>query len=115
MRQTREAFWWSLFSAGGVLSALFLPAIILVTGFVLPFMTGDAPEAAYEQVGGLMSFWLVRLVVFGVIMFTMFHCAHRIRHVLIDVGARPLAPMLSICCYGGAMVGTVVTAIILIK
>ena len=115
MKQTREAFWWSLFSAGGVMSALFIPALILVTGFLLPFMTGDATEAAYEQVGALVSFWLVRLVLFGVIMLTMFHCAHRIRHVLIDVGARPLAPMLSFCCYGGAMAGTVAAAIILIR
>ena len=36
MTYSREAFWWSLFSAGGVLAALFLPAIILVEGVLDP-------------------------------------------------------------------------------
>lgn len=114
MRQTREAFWWSLFSAGGVMAALFVPAFVLVTGFVLPFMTGEGTEAAYERVGEAVSFWLVRLVIFGVILLTLFHCAHRIRHVLVDVGLRPIAPLLALCCYGAAFVGTIVTAIVLL-
>ncbi|MES4792526.1 MAG: fumarate reductase subunit D, partial [Chloroflexota bacterium] len=30
--RSNEAFWWSLFSAGGVISAFLLPITILITG-----------------------------------------------------------------------------------
>ncbi|MYG81195.1 MAG: hypothetical protein F4187_05235, partial [Gemmatimonadetes bacterium] len=43
-RPSGEAFWWALFSAGGVMAALFVPAFVIVTGFLLP--TGDEMVAA---------------------------------------------------------------------
>ncbi len=36
MKRSNEAFWWSLFAAGGVLAALFVPVLVVMTGFVLP-------------------------------------------------------------------------------
>ena len=36
MKRSSEAFWWALFSAGGVMAALFVPAFVIVTGFLLP-------------------------------------------------------------------------------
>ena len=32
MKRSSEAFWWALFSAGGVMAALFVPAFVIVTG-----------------------------------------------------------------------------------
>ncbi len=115
MSKSNEAFWWSLFSAGGVMSALFIPVIILVTGFLLP--TTDSARAVehYEHVSSIVGWWPVSIVLLGVISLSMFHCVHRIRHVLMDFGLRRFDLMLMIICYGGAFSGTLATAYLLWK
>ncbi len=115
MSKSNEAFWWSLFSAGGVMSALFIPAIILVTGFLLP--TTDSPRAVehYEHVSSSVGWWPVSIVLLVVISLSMFHCVHRIRHVLMDFGLRRFDLVLMIICYGGAFSGTLATAFLLWK
>ena len=45
---------------------------------------------------------------FTVIFLSLFHCAHRLRHTLMDVGFRHLARILMVVCYGGALAGTIV-------
>ena len=110
MRSSKEAFWWSLFSAGGVLAALCLPAFIAVTGFVLPFSGDEDFEARYGRIHELVSLWPVRLGLFIVVLFSLFHCGHRIRHILMDLGLRSAPVTLPVCCYGGALVGAVLIA-----
>ena len=109
MHHSREAFWWSLFSAGGVMSALFIPAFMIVTGVVIPRADAADPAAAaaaWERIHGMVSWWPVRIAVFAVLVLSLFHCAHRIRHILIDVGLRSAAAHLAVVCYGGALVGS---------
>ncbi len=115
MTYSREAFWWSLFSAGGVLAALFLPAIILVTGLFLPFFSGQDVDAVYGRLHDTLSLWWVRCVVFVVVFLSLFHCFHRIRHILMDLGLRHASTTLSLCCYGSAGVGTVLIAVLMIR
>ena len=102
-----------MFSAGGVMAALFIPAIVLTTGFLLP--TEDATVAAerYQQLNGAAGWWPVKIVLFGVISLSMFHCAHRIRHTLMDLGLRAFTGLLMLICYIAALAGTVVCSIIL--
>ena len=114
MTRSNEAFWWSLFSAGGVMSAIFIPALIVITGLVLPFMAGDDPAAHYERLDGVVSSWIARLILFGILMLSFFHCAHRIRHILFDLGLRHTGMLLSVVCYGAAILGTVLAAYILV-
>ncbi len=96
-KKSNEAFWWSLFSAGGVMSALFLPVMVILCGLVLPWQSGvHDRRAAYEHIHGLVSWWPVRLVLAGVIALSFFHVAHRIRHVLIDLGWRHQTAPLSL-------------------
>lgn len=113
MKRSSEAFWWALFSAGGVMAALFVPAFVLVTGFLLP--SGDAAVAAERAAGfaGVVGWWPVRIVLLGVIALSLFHCAHRIRHTLMDLGLRRLSGLLKLPCYGGALAGTVWAAMLL--
>ncbi len=112
-RPSGEAFWWAIFSAGGVMAALFVPAFVLATGFLLP--SGDAGTAA-ESAGRLevlAGWWPVKLVLLGVIVLSFFHCAHRIRHTLMDLGLRRFAGFLKLPCYGGALAGSVWAALVL--
>ncbi len=115
MSKSNEAFWWTLFSAGGVMTALFIPAIIVATGFLLP--TADSAVAAerFEHVYSAAAGWPVRVVLFVVLGLSFFHCAHRIRHTLMDLGLRHIVGLLMLVSYGGASVGTLAAAILLWK
>ncbi len=113
MSKSHEAFWWSLFSAGGVFAALCIPALIVATGFLLPNSDPDAAAERAAQLHGVVSIWPVRLGLLLVIFLSFFHCAHRVRHTLMDVGLRGLARPLMIVCYGGALAGTAVAAVLL--
>jgi len=113
-KKSNEAFWWSLFSAGGVASAMFIPAFLVVVGVVLPNQYLDDPRASYEHLFGLVTWWPVRLLLLGVIGSSFFHAGHRIRHVMIDLGWRHHTAPLSLVCYGGAMAGAATTAWIIL-
>lgn len=115
MSKSNEAFWWSLFSAGGVLAALCLPAIILATGFLLPTQDTAHGVNRYEQVQQVVAFWPVRIALLLVISLSFFHCAHRIRHTLMDMGLRSFEPVLKLFCYGGAIAGTVAGVVVLLN
>lgn len=104
-KKSNEAFWWSLFSAGGVASAMLLPVLLIVVSVVLPKQYLQDPRAGYEHIFGLVSWWPVRVVLLGVIGTSFFHAAHRIRHVMIDLGWRHHTAPLSLLCYGGAFAG----------
>ena len=105
-KKSTEACWWSLFSAGGLMAALFLPVLVVLCGVVLPWQSGEYDRrAAYEHIHGLVTWWPVRLVLAGVIALSFFHVAHRIRHLLTDLGWRRHTAPLSLVCYGGAIAG----------
>lgn len=97
------------------MAALFVPVMVLVTGLVLPFLATGDHEARYIQATSLVSSWLVRIVLFVVIFLSFFHCAHRIRHVLMDFGMRWAGVALMICCYSGALAGTVAAGFVLAR
>ena len=113
MKHSREIFWWSLFSAGGVLSALFVPVMIVATGFILPRGASD-PAATWERVHGAVSWWPVRIVLFGILAMSLIHCAHRVKHILMDLGLRGISPALAFVCYGGAFAGAAMAGYVLV-
>ena len=113
-KKSNEAFWWSLFSAGGVASAMFIPAFLIVVGVVLPNQYLDDPRASYMHLFDLVTWWPVRLLLLGVIGSSFFHAGHRIRHVMIDLGWRHHTAPLSLLCYGGALGGAATTAWIIL-
>ena len=112
-RPSSEAFWWALFSAGGVMAALFVPAFVIVTGFLLP--SGDAAVAAERsaQFAAAVGWWPVKLALLGVVSLSLFHCGHRIRHTLMDLGMRRSSGVLKVPCYGGALAASVWLAMLL--
>ena len=112
--KSNEPIWWSLFSAGGMATALFLPVLIVITGVLLPL--GEADEAlAYERIRPIVAHPIVKLLLFATISLTFFHWAHRFRFTLVDIGLRKVSTVISICCYGGAIVGTFLAVLVLWK
>ena len=112
-RPSGEAFWWALFSGGGVMAALFLPAFVIVTGFLLP--AGDPAVAAQRAAAfaQAVGWWPVKVALLGVITLSFFLCGHRIRHTLMDFGMRRFSGALKLPCYGGALAASVWAAMVL--
>ena len=106
-----EAFWWSIFSAGGMLAALLVPIHIFLLGFVIPFWWGSMDTFGYERMHALLSHPLAKLYLVVFFTFPFFHCAHRIRHTLYDTGWREQQKPIAFVCYGGALLGTLVAAV----
>ncbi len=95
------------------MAAIFVPAFILVTGFVLP--SGDAAAAAQgaQRLAAIAGWLPVKLLLLGVVALSLFHCAHRIRHTLMDLGMRRMSGFLKLPCYGGALAASVWVALVL--
>jgi fumarate reductase subunit D len=109
MKKTIEPFWWALFSAGGVISALFLPVHVFVNGLVIPLAGIEAPS--YESFLALARHPLTRLYLFGLISLSLFHWAHRFRFTLYDgLQLKHLDRLITVLCYGSAVIGTLVAA-----
>ena len=107
MRKSNEPLFWSLFSGGGMLAALLAPALIVVTGFLVP-----ANAVSFARLHAIVTNPAGRVVLFGVAALTFFHWAHRFRHVLIDVGLRRFSLALAVVCYLAALGGTIWAGIV---
>lgn len=91
-----------------MVGALFVPALIVITGFLFPF--GRPDDAARVQ--GLINHPLTRIFLFVVISFSFFHWAHRFRYIVFDLGLRDGRTAVAAVCYGLAIIGTVVAGLI---
>jgi succinate dehydrogenase subunit D len=108
MARSNEPLWWGPFSAGMMIGALCVPALVVITGFLLPWL---GPTYA-ESVRQLINHPLSRLFLFVVIALSLFHWAHRFRYILFDLGLKEGRNAVAVACYGAAIVGTVVAGAI---
>ena len=116
MAKSNEPIWWSLFSAGGMVAAMVLPILIVITGIVVPFgLAGDDPLNFERIYTALSQSYLIKLILFIVIILPLFHWAHRFRFTLVDVGLKSVSTLISILCYGGAIAGTIIATIIFLR
>ncbi len=109
MARSNEPIWWSLFSAGGVVAAFFLPVTILITGIVVP-----AGWLKPEDLLELVRHPLTRLYLFVLISLPLFHWAHRFRYVAVDLGLKKISSILPMVCYGTAFVVTLLALFCLV-
>ena len=110
VRQHSEPYLWLLFSAGGVLSAMLMPAMVLILGIAIPL--GWVPAPTYEHMLTVVGNPIVRLVLLGLSVLSLFHWAHRFRHTLHDALGLKGGAMAALC-YGAAAVGSAVAAYLL--
>jgi fumarate reductase subunit D len=102
-----EPLLWVLFSAGGMVSAMLMPVIVLLFGIVFPL--GWITPPPYDHVLAVFGHPIGRLVIFSLCALSLFHWAHRFRHTLYDgLQIKHLNEMIAIASYGAAIIGTVV-------
>ena len=107
-----EPLLWLLFSAGGVVAAFLIPVHLFVQDIAAPLGLTKATEYASSK--AFLSFPIVRLYLFVLCSVPLFHAAHRIRYTLYDgLQIKHLNEVIAVCCYGGAVVGTLVAGYLL--
>jgi fumarate reductase subunit D len=110
VRQHSEPYLWLLFSAGGVISAMLMPAMVLILGIAIPLGWVAAPTR--EGMQALLGNPIVGLALFGLCFLSLFHAAHRLRHTLHDaLGIK--GGFVAALCYGAAAFGSVMAAYLL--
>lgn len=102
MSRTREPLAWSLFAVGGMLAALFLPAIVLVAFVASPLgWFGPVGHAGWMEWYSSPAFRLGLTLFVPVILL---HAAHRFRYTLYDgLQLYHLDRLISWCTYGLAL------------
>ena len=111
-KQSNEAFFWVLFSAGGVVAALLIPVQLFLFGLAIPL--GWVPPPTYEHLMSLVRMPMVRIYLFVLCGLSLFHWAHRFRFTLYDgLRVKHLNEIIFTLCYGAAVVGTIVAAYLL--
>ena len=113
MRRSNKPIFWSLFAAGGMLSALVGPVLIFITGIAVPrgFLL-PRETMNYEHMLAFVSTGLGKLAVLAVISLFLFHGLHRMYHCLHDVGVHVGAGLKAVF-HGLAIAGTLATVYLL--
>jgi fumarate reductase subunit D len=111
-KPSSEAFFWLLFSAGGVVAAVLIPIQLFLFGLAFPL--GWLSQPSYERLMALVHSPLARLYLFVMCSLPLFHWAHRFRFTLYDgLQVKHLNEVIFAFCYGGALLGTVLAAYLL--
>jgi len=110
--RTNEPLAWLLFSAGGVMAAMTLPALLLILGVAVPLGWIAAPT--YERLAWLLANPIVRLALFVVCATSLLHWAHRFRYTLYDGLQIKSRRATAVLCYGGAAVVAIVALKVLL-
>jgi succinate dehydrogenase subunit D len=103
-----------LFSAGGVLSGMLMPILVLLFGLTIPLGWIDPPSrsALLHVLGNPLT----RLVLLALFVLSLFHWAHRFRHTLYDgLQIKHLNEVVALATYGVAVVGSAWAAYLLWK
>jgi fumarate reductase subunit D len=101
-----EPIFWMLFGAGGFAAALILPALMFGVTIAAPLGWFSEYAIAYHRVRGLVANPLGQLIMVAVIALTLWHAAHHLRHLLLDLGLERLHAPLAYVLYGLALLGT---------
>ncbi|GII23753.1 fumarate reductase subunit FrdD [Planosporangium mesophilum] len=113
VRRPVEPLLWLAFSAGGVLAALLVPALLLLFGVAFPL--GWLPAPGYPHLDAVVRHPLVRLVLFALCVLALFHAAHRLRYTVRDgLQLRRLSGLIDASCYGAALAGSAAAGYLLL-
>ena len=110
LKRSNKPVFWSLFGAGGMLSALIGPMLIYMTGIAVPlgWLQFDYAHAAF-----VAGNWIGKAAIFAVIALFLFHGCHRAYHCLHDLGIH-VGPGLNAAFHGFAAAGSLAAAILLL-
>jgi fumarate reductase subunit D len=105
VKRSNKPIFWSLFGAGGMLSALIGPMLIFITGIAVPAGLLSRETMSYGRMLALAQNGFGRLAIVTVIGLFLFHGCHRMYHSLHDFGVH-VGPGRKALFHGFAILGT---------
>jgi succinate dehydrogenase subunit D len=111
-RRRIEPIVWLLFSAGGALTAMFLPVLMLLFGLAIPLGWVSRPDR--DHLLAVTSHPATLLFLMVLFILALVHSAHRFRYTLYDgLQLKQLKGPIAVLCYGTAVLGSVASALVL--
>lgn len=98
MARSNKPLLWLPFAAGGLVAALIIPALILLTGLLVPL---GLVHLSYEKVATFAHNPISKLILFGTVALSVWHAAHRLRMTAHDLGLGAGIVTRAVC-YGSA-------------
>jgi fumarate reductase subunit D len=98
MARSNKPLLWLPFAAGGLVAALIIPVLILITGVLMPLRVVDL---SYDKVVAFAHNPLGKLILFGAIALPAWHAGHRLRMTAHDLGLGR-GRLVKAVCYGFA-------------
>ena len=115
MAKSNEPMVWSLFSAGGMISALVTPVLILITGIAVPLGIISTDAMGFDRAQAFAANPIGKLILLGLVILPLWHGLHRFRFALVDLGLHGAKTALGLLCYGFAMVCSVIAIVVVIQ
>ncbi len=112
MAKSNKPIFWGLFAAGGTVTAFITPVLVLLTLLIAFGVTPGLFQ--YDNMHAFAGHWLGKLIIFGIILLSLWHAAHRMRVTLHDFGIR-LDKQVAIVLYSIAGLGTLMTIFYLVR
>jgi len=107
MAKSNKPIVWGPFAAGGTLTALLTPVLILLT---LLAGLGHVPDLlGYDRLHAFAAHWLVKLAIVAVVFLSLWSAAHRLRITFYDLGVRA-DTLVATIVYAVAVAGSVAAA-----
>jgi fumarate reductase subunit D len=107
-----EAAAWLMFSAGGMVTALLVPVLVLLFGVLFPLGLLAPPD--HTGLAALLGHPLVAILLFGLCVLALLHWAHRFRYTLFDgLQLERLRGPISALCYAAVLASSVWAAFVL--
>jgi fumarate reductase subunit D len=110
-KRSGEPLVWLLFSAGGVMSAIFLPVLAFLFAFAIPLGWVDVPT--HEHLQHVLATPIAFVGLLAVFVLALVHAAHRFRYTLYDGLQIKYRRTVAFLCYGSAVVGAVLAFAVL--
>ena len=115
LTRSSKPIFWSLFGAGGMLSALTGPALVLVTLILVPLgLLLPHDTLSYARVLAFAQSLPGKLAILVVVCLYLFHAFHRFYHTLHDFGVH-VGPGIKGACHGAAALLSLLCAVLLLR
>jgi fumarate reductase subunit D len=114
LKRSNAPIFWGLFGAGGMLSALFTPMAVIITGIFIPLgILLPAGTMSYPKMLAFAQNFIGKGFIFALISLSLWFAVHRVFHSLHEFGIH--AGMgAKLLCYGVAFVTTAISAYVLL-
>ena len=114
LTRSNAPIFWGLFGAGGMLSALFVPMMIFITGIAVPLgWLLPADTMSYPKMLAFAQNFVGKGFIFAIVSLSLWFAVHRGYHSLHEFGIHAGVGV-KVLCYGFALLVTVICAVCLL-